>query len=535
MKTQTIRSRLKSAAASGLGYGLGLAAGSVVMQLIFSSVHLPERGFFDDDTRFMIGLLLVFAIAMLGGGIGGFVGGWTLPTVGRPRGRWGYAWHSAISLGIPYGTVLYLLVFIIFSVAVGDNVGVTPQQGASLFGVLGGLFGAAVGLLLGVVTVGRRFLRVTLAGLVGFAIGGAGLGLAVWAFFSRLPRGAMTSEGPYLFIVLGIFLLGLGGGTGFGYAFDGLAYAASQQERKPQTKRAKIIWGVVAAVCLLLFVSWLWPMLLDLDQVMMPRSANLSKVLDSDAVGTHWSHQTELPTSSRVKHPALAAYGTDLVALAWTEGDGEGASLRWASGTWLEEQGEVRWAAPATVSSQRAGVPAYPQIAFGPDGALHLLWLEQSQTGQSDILYTRCDGGTCSDPTVISDPSGSACGEEAPASDKAPAMAVSGTGTVVAVWGDARGRLEFATWDSDTPSPSPARGCVPSAGEGGRRQPRLAASDEKLILVLNQGSNPSGEIALLEFVQDAWSASEEVIGSGSMPEVWIDSDNGVHAAWCDKR
>jgi hypothetical protein len=186
--------------------------------ILFS--RLASGAIEDETTRFTLGVLLVFAIAMTGGGIGGFIGGWTLPVVGRPRGRWGYSWKSAFSLGIPYGTVMYLLIFLIYTLAIGDQAAVPPRQFAILFSIMGGALGLVVGLVLGLTTVGRRFLRVVAAGLVGFALGGIGLGLALWAFLDRLPTGAMASEGPYGIVLLGLFCLGLLGGTALGFVYD---------------------------------------------------------------------------------------------------------------------------------------------------------------------------------------------------------------------------------------------------------------------------------------------------------------------------
>jgi hypothetical protein len=84
-------------------------------------------GILDETTRFALGILHVFAIAMTGGGIGGFAGGWTFPVVRRDPGRFGYAWHSALSFGIPYGTVLYLLVFLIELVTIYHSPSHSPR------------------------------------------------------------------------------------------------------------------------------------------------------------------------------------------------------------------------------------------------------------------------------------------------------------------------------------------------------------------------------------------------------------------------
>ena len=260
MDTDDLKRRFKNSLASGLAFGSGLALGSVVMQLLFILYGRLTPGTLDETTRFTVGILVIFAIAMLAGGIGGFAGGWTYPVVSRERGRFGYAWHSALSFGIPYGTVLYLLVFIIYALAVGDQTAVQPGRFAALFSILGGALGLVYGLVLGLITVGRRFFRVLLAGLVGFALGGAGLGLALWAFLGQLPTGALASEGPYWVVLLGVFVFGLVGGTVMGFVYDGMAH--DNRERKPLTRTWKIILSIVAAGIILSVGARMWGLFL---------------------------------------------------------------------------------------------------------------------------------------------------------------------------------------------------------------------------------------------------------------------------------
>ena len=116
----TSRSRTQSTFITGIFYGLGLMLGSLISQALFI---LFDRTFFagiSDDSRFLTGLLLAILILAIGGGIAGFVGGWTLPVIGMPRGKWGYAWRGAISFGVVYSTILFLFVFLLsFMTAAG--------------------------------------------------------------------------------------------------------------------------------------------------------------------------------------------------------------------------------------------------------------------------------------------------------------------------------------------------------------------------------------------------------------------------------
>jgi len=88
---------------TGLAYGGGLMAGNIVSQLLFSVFSPDVYGALGEAARLIIGIGLVMLITGIGGAIGGFLGGWTLPVIGEPKGQYGYAWRSAISIGVVYG------------------------------------------------------------------------------------------------------------------------------------------------------------------------------------------------------------------------------------------------------------------------------------------------------------------------------------------------------------------------------------------------------------------------------------------------
>ncbi len=519
MNNDDVKRRLKHVLIAALAYGGGLALGSIAAQLLFRllSRH-PFRGLIPENVLFTIGLLLVFAIAMFGGGIGGFVGGYTLPTVDRPRGRWGYAWHSAVSLGLPFGTILYLLVFLIYSLAVGDLVAIPPDKYAVLFAILGAVIGGLVGLLLGLFTVGKRFWRVVLAGMLGFGLGGIGLGLGYWAFLGTIPIGGLAHEGSYPVLLVGIFAFGFGGGAALGYVYDRLAYVLPH-ERRLLSRRARIALIVIAV---LLDLWKFWPMFTDLGQVLVPRDAHLSRVLDTDAVGTHWSDPVDLPFAQEraTGDLSLAAQG-DRLALTWA-GDG---ALHLALGV---EGAETTWEPPVTLPT--AHPPRNPQVAFGPAGAVHLLWLAGRDDGGQQVWYARCEGGRCAAPIPIAAGVGAAC-QSAPAAEPVAglALAVGEAGTALAVWEEPGGGLEFATWSADDAAPSATQGCVPTPAGADNLHPRLSAGpDGAFALAFNQGSR----IAFLPFAQGTWGDAPQTVGEGDRPEVRFDAAGQAHLAWC---
>ena len=101
---------------SGLFYGFGLVLGGILSEVLFGTANLERYAHLEDAIRLLIGILLAFVITGLGGAVSGFIGGYSLPYVNPTRSRWGNAWRSAISIGIPFGLSLFpiLLVFSLF-------------------------------------------------------------------------------------------------------------------------------------------------------------------------------------------------------------------------------------------------------------------------------------------------------------------------------------------------------------------------------------------------------------------------------------
>jgi hypothetical protein len=107
----------------------------------------------------------------------------------------------------------------------------------------------------------------------------------------------------------------------------------------------------------------LWPLLVSLQQVLTPRDANHSPILDTNVDGAHWLYQERTPAyqSANARGSSVAASAADRVALTWIE-EGDPASLQYASGTWIEEQGEVIWHTPSALSTPGEQVIVDSQI-----------------------------------------------------------------------------------------------------------------------------------------------------------------------------
>ncbi|UCG24369.1 MAG: hypothetical protein JSW55_19985, partial [Chloroflexota bacterium] len=248
-------------AKTGLAYGGGLMLGNIVSQILFSILSPEPYGMLGEAARLLIGIVLVMLITGIGGALGGFLGGWTLPIIGQPRGKYGYAWRSAISLGLVYGSFLLLVVFALSALTMRDAAFMPAGPFMKVYLLIGLVSGALIGLLLGLTTVGwRRTGSVIVASLVGFGFGGAAFGAGIWAYLRSAPPGGIR-EGDQILVLMALFSFGLLGGLAIGFAFDRFARKDKGHKPAPMGPWMRYSLIVLAALFALLVVMQLRPVL----------------------------------------------------------------------------------------------------------------------------------------------------------------------------------------------------------------------------------------------------------------------------------
>lgn len=82
---------------------------------------------------------------------------------------------------------------------------------------------------------------------------------------------------------------------------------------------------------------------------------------------------------------------------------------------------------PINVSNTPNTPSMWPQVAFGADGILHIVWAEYWTGSNSDILYATYDGTTISTPIKLSNPGPKLC--------YFPFIAVGTKGKIAVIWG----------------------------------------------------------------------------------------------------
>ena len=502
--------------------------GNVVGFFLSAVVVIPR--FQSEFTTLLIGLLIAFLISALTGGIGGFAGGYTLPGGGNRSRRWGYAWPGAISMALTYGGFLYAAVLLVTLFAFYDVGESDPRQFATFFMWIGAIFGALSGLLLGLFTVGwRRTGYVVLAAFFGFGLGGVALGLGVREFLLSVAEGDLAS-GQLWFLLLGISLFGLAGGSALGFVYGYLAEKPPSRTGKRKLasrKSAALLAGVLAFI----FISWwlLRPFLARLDDVFRPRDAYLSQVMTSKTVGTHWFEQDLVATEGEGNaQVALAAVGNQ-IGLAWVERAAGVGTIVSQSGEWTGGAHGAEWAPSLSVYAGSEQTAA-PQVAISADGKVHhFVWRDGTE-----VFYRRCSGGSCDDPLPLTNSAAAACpGSNVDASNEAPVLAVGADNMVMVVYHAANGALQYATLADGGQTSGVVVNCVQAIGTVNASQLELAGRPSGGFNLAFSSGTDMGLVAFLEYSSENWSEKTVVVGSGHSPDVFVDDQDGLHLTWCE--
>ena len=509
--TTNLQPKFKSVLKSGFAYGAGLLLGNALTILIFQSVS-PEWFLSSENQglRLLQGILLAFVIAGLGGFLGGCIGGFTLPSIGAGKGRWGYAWRSGITFGFGYGILIFPLVLILTLLSFYD-ISSTPAYVFSIvYGFIGVVFGVIMGLSLGAWTIGRRFPPITRYAAFGFGCGGLVLGYTLWVFIFAVTEGQLQF-GPWWILVIGFFLFAGLGGAALGKVYHQLA-----SESKGSVTPAFHIsfsgkvrrWAIIGAIvfALLLFTR---PLIAAIGDLLTPVDAALSPVLDLPTTGTHWLPKTDVAFDVFPAHSDIASGANGRLALAWVEDE----QLRLQQGQWASETQQSEWQAVTNILTTSA--PETPQLTIDNDGQLHLLWISAGA-----VQYSRCREADCTTPITISPADN--CKRQTNKEENQHVTVATDGEQILAVW-ENNGVLPYALWSKEVSAPPVADGCVPTENEAAT--PRLADSSFDLIYATDDA------IMTTHFGQE-WMMSSE-IGSGKLPEIYTNKNGVVRAAWCD--
>lgn len=496
-------------AISGLAYGAGLLVGNVLSLILMRAMPSSLFLYGSPTLRLLLGVLLAFFFTGMGGLLGGLIGGYSLPPIGwgKSKGRRGHSWRSGITFGVGYGLLVFPLLLIVSLLSFYDISNLPVYVFSLTFGVVGLLFGAMMGLSLGLWTVGRRFAPIFWLSMAGFGAGGLFLGYGLWRFIFAITAG-VVEDGPFSWLLFGLFFFGGLGGAALGYIYD---RAATQAEEALNPVRHLTLrdwqkrWLIVGVVLLLLALL-LRPVVKAVGDLLTPVESGLASELDLRTIGTHWLEATAVTPLSPSASFTLAAGPGGALALAWTDDDG----FWLQSGQWQPATRQTAWQAPLLVQT---GAAAEPALVVGENGRFHLAWAENNT-----IRYSQCLEGSCTPPTTIT-PAPNCAQPAAPGNDQ-PTLALN-EGRLLLVWRNAADILPYAAWPADAAPPAQALGCAPGAAAN----PTLDAAFHLSFV------STSGEIGLTQFDGVGWAAVNGV-GNGRFPAIAPDPTGQAHLAWC---
>jgi phosphatidylserine/phosphatidylglycerophosphate/cardiolipin synthase-like enzyme len=522
---------VRQALRSGLAYGLGFVLGSALDLLIINNVSFaPERNQESDLNFLLVGVLLAFLITAIGGGIGGFIGGRSLPVVDESKGRWGYAWQSAVSMAVPTGAFLFVTLLLLSFLNLYSVAGDSASQFALVFALAGVVYGLLIGLLLGILTVGwRRSGRVVLYALLGFGLGGIGYGLGLRGFLMSVSNGDLAT-GNILPLALGISILGFLGGGALGIVYSRMAAAPPASQQSFKLRPITLIIVAFVVVVLLFSLSAMSPLLDQLSAVLKPRSAGLSSTLASDTAGTHWSDPVLFTSTEGELSQATLAATDDRVALVWKQRADNTQAILYRPGRWNAAIQATEWASPITVD-QGDGQKSEPQVALDEDGVAHIVW----RAGDM-VVASQCDLDECSQPAALAEDETSNCADALTStldvSEQAPAVAVSRDNQLMVVWHGQDGKLRYANRTASAPPGNGAGGCVLSSEASPARQLSLAGGPGSQFSLAFAQNEAGDAISAVNYDGDMWEGNPQTMGAGHSPQVLLDELGQPHFAWC---
>lgn len=496
-------------AISGLAFGAGLLVGNIFSLLLMRATPSSLFLYGSPTLRLLLGVLLAFFFSGLGGLLGGLLGGYSLPPIGwgRSKGRRGHSWRSGITFGVGYGLLVFPVLLIVSLLSFYDISNLPVWVFSLTFGVVGLLFGAIMGFSLGLWTVGRRFAPIIWLSMAGFGVGGLFLGYGVWRFIFSVTTGVLE-DGPFFWLLFGLFFFGGLGGAALGYIYD---RAATQAEESLNPVRHLTLrdWQkrwLMVGVGLLVLALLVRPVIKAVGNLLTPVSSGLASVLEMRTIGTHWLEATAVIPLSPAASFTLAAGPDGALALAWADqGD-----LWLQSGQWQPATRQTAWQAPLLVHS---GAATEPAVVVGENGRFHLAWVENET-----ISLSQCQNGVCASPAAIAPAPN--CAQSPASGNHQPALALN-EGQLLLVWRNAAGILPYAAWPAAAAPPAQAPGCVPGAAAN----PALDAAFHLAFAA------ETGEIGLTQFDGAGWTAVDGV-GNGRFPAITQDPTGQTHLAWC---
>lgn len=528
---QKMSKHLKASLITALGYGLGFIVGVVLISLIFDSGLLDSVAEKFATQHLVTGIIILFLVVVLGGAVAGAIGGLGLAYALSTDNKKRTISRSAIGIGFGFGIVLLPIMGLLAMLSMYNAGGSSPLGFVISMGVVGGIFGFVSGLMTATLPQRGNYWRVTAILTMAFGVSGLAFGFGLWNYFYVLFE---TGTGAAQ-LVFSFFLFGAVGGAVMGWLFSrdiekaelagdegelpeqgNIFYRAGQRFKSTKFYQKRGFWGTVIILVLIFILT----RLIALSPLNFSK-AYLADQLPLDSIGVHWSSPwTVAETNVETSQPNIAQSG-DLLAVTWSQDDG----IFFTSSTQMDGAVHV-WDQPVKLSDSAGFGDSAPQVAIDSTRRLHFIWEEILASGDSDsvIFYRSCLEGDCTEAELLSNPDSTACGGS---QNTTPTIAINSDDKILVVWDSGSDNLVSLSWEAGIAPPS-AQSCALADWQGRATNPRLAAlQDGEFVLVFDNGNDmfvatTEGDSSFLVDYQEA----------GSSPDVFVDAQGTVHAAWC---
>jgi len=509
-----------------------MLVGSLISLLIIvsglGSLILSLFGNNQPFLKLLLAVVLVVVILGAAGEIAGVIGGYFLSRKLQVANRRRFIWRSGSSLFA--ATAIMIIPTLAIVIVVGfmnEDLELSVGKLPAVFASIGLLYGAIAGLFVGLLIAGlRQTLGPLLSTTVGFIMGGAFLGLGFhlifrWSLESRLPE--------LIILLLSLFLFGALGGGGIGFAFR---YVNRDRTLLPPTRGWRIFRNFALAVLLLLLIS----AVVKLINTLTVTQPDLAEQLVLPTAGTAWNLTEEgPPVGEGASAPAIAVGPEGGVTLAWTQSGGEQAGVYYAQ----LPAGDTSWGEPVLVADSPAPATGMPRVAVDEGGNVHVVWaVSEGVSGGNRLYYSQCAQGSCSPAESLSDLVAAACpGEDGSLrADSDFAVGSDEAGDVLVTWAGVE-RVPHVVLGAQAGASDARIDCLLAPEE--LRQPgavTVSSDTPGSFIVAMNIAGEGEEPVIVEWHYEAGElvSRPSIVGGGEAPELFVDREGNVHAAWCSE-
>ena len=237
--------------------------------------------------------------------------------------------------------------------------------------------------------------------------------------------------------------------------------------------------------------------------------------------------------------PNISVAPNGSVHIVWVEVEGGHSDVVYK---YRDESGV--WSSVINVSNSGSFNAGTPQIATDSNSAAHIVW-SVDDFNNSEVMYTRCSGGSCLPAVNLSGPGNWDCGKYLPNlwdwKSEFPTIGIDQSNQIMVLWRAYEPNeitMPYSTWDMAGSPPAIRSGCIPYNPDipihiiGASRVVGRGERDFRLVYEeLPNGGPPRiyyGIYSDNSFTK--WTTT--LLGNGGWPDLYLKDINPVHASWC---